>query len=169
MIQASKIQPVCGFRHFLHHWELEISELYPDGRTPQFILKMISASSCLSLKVYPCNYATTISDPNQSLFNMHPDFLPALIIILDKQLDTYCNFVIFASISLPHFAVQVEHNSSASEHISQATVLSLAWIKLYYIPIIDCLLIISVVIMACAHLLTSSLLWAWQPLLASCS
>ena len=53
----------------------------------QFILKIISASSCLALKVYPCNYVT-ISDPNQSLSDMHPDFLPALIIILDKQLDT---------------------------------------------------------------------------------
>ena len=50
----------------------------------QFILKMISASSCLGLKVYPCNYAT-ISDPNQSLFNMHPDFLPDLIIVIDRK------------------------------------------------------------------------------------
>ena len=91
MIQASKMEPVAivyGFQtFFLHHWELEFSELYQMEEHHQFILKIISASSCLGLKVYPCNYVT-ISDPNQSLFDMHPDFLPALIIILDKQLDT---------------------------------------------------------------------------------
>lgn len=37
------------------------------------------------LKVSPYNYET-ISDPNHSLPNNHPYFLPAPIIILDKQL-----------------------------------------------------------------------------------
>jgi len=57
MIQASKMEPVAivyGFQtFFLHHWELEFSELYQMEEHHQFILKIISASSCLGLKVYP--------------------------------------------------------------------------------------------------------------------
>ena len=52
--------------------------------TPLAILKTISASSCqlqpYGLKISHCNYTTT-SDPNQSLLDRHPYFLPVPVII----------------------------------------------------------------------------------------
>ena len=41
------------------------------------------------LNVSPCNHAT-ISEFNQSLLNKHPYFLPAPVIILDRQITEFC-------------------------------------------------------------------------------
>ena len=50
------------------------------------ILEHLSAATLWSQgPPFPCNYVN-ISDPNQSLLNKQPCFLPASIIILDKQL-----------------------------------------------------------------------------------
>ena len=84
----------CGFTYIPASLTTWIFWTVSNSKTPPDVFKTISASSCqlqpYGLKVSPYNYVM-ILDPNQSLLNKHPYFLPAPILILDKQ----CVTVVF--------------------------------------------------------------------------
>ena len=68
-------------------------------------------------------------------------FLPAPILIVDKQL---ISFVGFAFYKPPPFCSLAEHNSSASQICLWAIAFSLAQMKFFFVLLIDCLLIIFI-------------------------
>ena len=95
MVQESKMELDgycgCGFRHIPASLRTWIFWIVSDSRIAPVVLKTIP-TSCFQLqpyglKVSPCNYIN-ILDLNQFLFNKHPYFLPAPILILDNL----CNF-----------------------------------------------------------------------------
>ena len=106
-----------------------------NSRTPPAILKTMSTSSCqlqlLVSKSPPCN-CVTILTPNQSLLNKHPYFLPATILILDKQLYVIFQFLPILYKPLPFWSLEEHSSSNSWVCVSRAIVFSLAQIKLFY-------------------------------------
>ena len=87
------------------------------------------------LKVSPCSYLT-ISDTSQSLLKKYPYFLLASILILTNN---FCDLLFLPIYMPPLFCNAMEHNPDASWIcVSWAIVLSVAGIKLFPVPLIDC-------------------------------
>ena len=110
------------------------------GHHQLFSKQWLLAAATLWSQCLPHNYVT-ILNPNQSSLNKQTKFLPAPILIVDKQL---ISFVGFAFYKPPPFCSLAEHNSSASQICLWAIVFGLAQMKFFFVLLIDCLLIIFI-------------------------
>lgn len=102
-----------GFRHVPVLPRTWMFWAVSDSRRPSVVLKTTfvrnSQGQPHGRKFSPCNYAS-ISDPNQSLLNKHPYFLPAPILIRDNV----CNLGAFCLYKPLSFWILAECNPTAS-------------------------------------------------------
>ena len=134
MAQASKMEPSghngCGFRHVSASLRTWIFWTVSNSRIPPAILKRVICYQLLAATLWSWGLPLSLCD--QSLFNKHPYFLPAPILVLDKQFVQFCSFCLDEP---PLLCSPVEHNSSASRiSVSLAIVLNLARTKLSSTP-----------------------------------
>ena len=110
------------------------------GHHQPFSKQWLLAAATLWFQCLPHNYVT-ILNPNLCLMNKQTTFLPAPILIIDKQLTSFVGFAFYKP---PPFCSLAEHNSRASQICLWAIVFSLAQTTFFFVLLIDCLLIILI-------------------------